>query len=70
MGVSLLTDYNMEDIFYRFEVERNNQASDIPTTLQEQAGLTDVGVDEFGNTEWMGTPQQWAEFEKLEEENN
>ncbi len=38
--------------------------------LHSQAGLTDVGLDEDGNVEWIGTQKQWKEFERLSEREN
>lgn len=31
----------------------------------ENFGLIDVGIDEDGQVEWLGTPDQWDNFEKL-----
>jgi len=33
--------------------------------LHSVAGLTDVGLDEDGNVEWIGTQKQWKEYERL-----
>ena len=38
--------------------------------LHSVAGLIDVGVDEDGLIEWLGTPKQWALYEELESKAN
>jgi hypothetical protein len=33
--------------------------------LAQRAGLADAGKDELGQQLWIGTSEQWAEYEKL-----
>lgn len=48
-------------------MDYSNEYNNLPANedLHSQAGLTDVGLDEDGNVEWIGTQKQWKEYERL-----
>jgi len=60
---------------YEFHRERMEEygeelAKELENYLHTKAGLQFAGYDFEGNEEWIGTDEQWAKYEELDNKEN
>jgi len=54
----------------RMEKEGEELAKELENDLHTKAGLQFAGYDFEGDKEWIGTDEQWAKFEELDNQEN